>query len=76
MPVAELDVNVSFDTEIVAAAGVGFTTMVIPVLVAVKGLAQAALDVIIQVTTSPFAKEDVVNVVPPVPAFTPFTCHW
>ena len=52
-----------------------FTTIVIPALVAVKGLAQAELDVITQVTTSPFVKLEVVNVAEFVPAFTPFTFH-
>ena len=55
---------------------VGFTVIVIPEDVAVVGTAQDELEVNIQVTTSPFANVDVVKVVPPAPALTPFTCHW
>ena len=53
----------------------GFTVIVIPLLLAVVGLAHAKLDVRIHVTTSPFAREVEVYVAPPVPTFTPFTCH-
>ena len=54
---------------------VGFTVIVIAFEVAVEVLGQVALEVKMHVTTSPFTSADVVNVVPPVPAFTPFTCH-
>ena len=51
------------------------TVMLIELLVAVNGLAHAALLVRMTVTTSPFAKVFVVNVAEFVPAFVPFTCH-
>jgi hypothetical protein len=54
---------------------VAFTVIVIPELVAVVGLAQGELDVIIQVTMSPFTKVVVVKIVLFIPVFTPFTCH-
>jgi len=49
--------------------------IIIGVLVAVKGLAQAAVDVIITVTWSPLFKLFVTNVEELVPVFPPFTCH-
>lgn len=49
---------------------------VIPVAVAVAGLAQATPEVIIQLTTSRFDKPLLVKVGLLVPAFTPLTCHW
>jgi len=54
----------------------GFTTMVIALDVAVAIVKQVALDVNTQVTMSPLAKLDEVNVVLFVPAFTLFTFHW
>ena len=51
------------------------TDMAMGAEVAVKGETQAALEGIITVTASPLFKEDEVKVVPPDPAFTPFTCH-
>jgi hypothetical protein len=39
-------------------------------------VAQGALDVNEQLTTSPLFKEDELNVELFVPAFEPFTCHW
>jgi len=59
----------------VGVAGVGFTTIIMAVLVPVSELAQVALDVTIQVTISPFASDVLVYVVPPVPALLPFSCH-
>ena len=57
-------------------AGVpGFTVMVILLLVAVVGEAQAALDVITTFITSPFDKVELVNVGLLVPAAVPFTYH-
>jgi hypothetical protein len=53
----------------------GFTVIVMPLLVAVVGLAQVAFDVSTQVTTCPFVKAVVVNVAEFVPAFTPSTFH-
>ena len=49
--------------------------IVIGVLVAVDGLAHAAVDVKITVTLSLLLSELLVNVDELVPAFTPFTCH-
>ena len=48
---------------------------VIVLEVAVAGETQVALEVMITRTTSPSVKVVVVNVAPPLPAFTPFTCH-
>jgi hypothetical protein len=53
----------------------GFTVMVMPVLVAGLPVAQVALDVKITVTTCPLVSAEVVKVLLLVPAFTPFTCH-
>ena len=78
--VTEDPVQVGFVPDVIAidTAGTrtGFTVMVIPVLVAVVGLAQVAFDVSTQVTTCPFVKAVVVNVDEFVPAFTPSTFHW
>ena len=49
--------------------------IVITLLIAVTGVAQPALDVIITVTWSLLLSELLVNVDELVPAFTPFTCH-
>lgn len=54
---------------------VGFTVIVIPVLVAVAGDAQVALLVITQVTILPLANAALVYVVLLVPTFTPFSFH-
>ena len=53
-----------------------FTVIVIWVLVTEAGDGHVALDVMITVTLSVFTSVELVNVGPPVPAFTPFTCHW
>ena len=52
-----------------------FTVIVIPLLVAVSGLTQAALLIITTVTISLCANVADVNVDASVPAFIPFTCH-
>ena len=44
-------------------------------LVAVVGDAQGAFEVIITCTTSPFTRDDVVNVGLLVPTLEPFSCH-
>ena len=54
---------------------VELTVMVIPVLVAVVGEAQLALEVITQVTTSLLAKVVLLNVVELVPTFVAPTFH-
>lgn len=53
----------------------GFTVMVMPVLVAVVGLAHDALEVIMHVTVWPLVKPAAVSMVLLVPTFTPSTCH-
>lgn len=50
--------------------------MVIVLDVTVAGDAHAALDVIINVTLSPFTRVDEVKVDEVDPAFAPLTCHW
>ena len=50
--------------------------IVMPLLVAVAGLGQAALEVMTQVTIAPLVRVVVVNVALLVPAFTPLTFHW
>ena len=58
----------------IAGAG-GLTVIVVLLLVAVVGDAQGAFEVSITCTTSPFTRDDVVNVELLVPAGAPFTCH-
>ena len=58
-----------------AGTRTGFTVIVMPLLVAVVGLAQVAFEVKTQVTTCPLVKAVVVNVAELVPAFTPPTFH-
>ena len=53
-----------------------FTTILIPVLVAVAGDGQAALLVNTQVTASALLRPDVVYVLLFDPALLPFTFHW
>lgn len=50
--------------------------IVIAVDVSVAGLAQLKVEVITQVTTCPFVKVEVVNVVLLVPTGEPSTFHW
>ena len=57
-------------------SGTVFTTIVMALDVAGEPATQAALDVNIQVTTSPLLRLEVVYVALLVPAFTPLTCHW
>ena len=61
----------------IATAGVmvGVTVIVMFVLVAVKGLAQEALEVRIHFTTCPFVSAVVVNVALLVPTFVLPICH-
>lgn len=54
----------------------GLTTIVIPALVAVNGLAQGELDVNMHVITCPFVNAASVYVGLFVPTFSPSTCHW
>jgi hypothetical protein len=51
------------------------TVIVIPEEVIVAGLAHAAFDVRIHVTTAPSDNVPEVNIAKLVPAFAPFTCH-
>ena len=62
----------AMDTE---GVNTGLTVIVMPVLVAVVGLAQEAFDVSTQVTICPFVKVVVINVAEFVPALTPATFH-
>jgi hypothetical protein len=54
----------------------GFTDIVIPLLVAVVGLAQVALEVMTHVTTCPSVSEVVVKVELLLPTLEPLTFHW
>jgi hypothetical protein len=54
----------------------GFTDIVIPLLVAVVGLAQVALEVMTHVTTCPLVSEVVVKVELLLPTLDPLTFHW
>ncbi len=54
---------------------IAITVIVIALDVAVAGDAQAALDVMITLTISPFANAAEVYVAEFVPTFIPFTCH-
>jgi hypothetical protein len=77
--VTELPAQVGLvpDVKAIATEGTttGFTVIVMPVLVAVVGLAHGELDVITQFTICPLVNADEVNVAEFVPAFTPFTFH-
>ena len=53
----------------------GLTAIVIELDVAVAGKAQVKLDVMMTLTTSPFAKVLVEYIAEFVPTLTPFTCH-
>ena len=63
------------ETILTLGVTLGVTVIVTVLLVAVTGLAQFALLVMITVTTSPLANVVDVNVAEFVPAFTLFTCH-
>ena len=54
----------------------GFMVIVIAFDVAVTGLAQLKLDVIVQVMICPFVNVLVLYVELFVPTLTPLTCHW
>ena len=62
MKVTEVPVQIGLDPDVMAIATLGtrfaFTVIVMPVEVAVVGLAQVALDVITQVTICPLVKVD------------------
>ena len=64
-------VDALIETEGVTELVVRVTTL----LVAVAAVVQVALEVMVTLTWSPFARLLVVNVGELVPAFTPFTCH-
>lgn len=59
-----------------AGTNTGFTVIVMPVLVAVVVVTQAALLVSTQVITLPFARAALVYVLLLVPTLTPFSFHW
>ena len=73
VPPAQIEVLV----EVILTLGltVGVTVTVMPVEVAVSGLAQLAFEVNTQVTTSLFAKVLEVKVAALLPAFAPLTFH-
>ena len=77
MKITEVPGQIVVDDAAIATAGVTTAERVIVILleVAVAGNAQAALDVMITVTLSPFVNAAVVYVAAFVPALTPFTCH-
>ena len=54
---------------------IGFTVIVIALLVTVAVVAQAALEVNMQVTVCPFVKAELEKEELFVPTFTLFTCH-
>ena len=77
--VAEEPAHIGLVPEVCAIATDGvtfaFTVTATAFEVAVVGVAQFALEVITQVTDCPLVSDVVVNVVAPVPAFTPSTFH-
>lgn len=79
MNVAAFPKQAGLEPEVNATATLGEmdvnTDIVIPVEVAVVGLAQDKLLVKIHVTICPLVSVELVNVELFVPAFTPFTCH-
>jgi hypothetical protein len=62
----------AIDTEGVT---VELTVIVIEFELTLAGLAHVAFEVIVQLTTCPFVKEDVAKVALLVPAFPPFIFH-
>jgi len=64
-------VDALIETEGVTELAVRVTIL----LVAVAAVVQVALEVMVTLTWSPFARLLVVNVGELVPAFTPFICH-
>ena len=78
--VTDVPVQVGLVPDVKATATLG-VTLVVNVIVmlfdeAVKGLAHAELEVIVQVITSLFANEAFVYVALFVPTFVPFNFHW
>lgn len=66
---------VGLDEIITEGDSIGFTTILIPFELTVVGDAQAAVDVIAQLTTSPLASEGFVYKELLPPTFTPFNNH-
>ena len=71
----QMILSTSSETIEIPGVTVGLTVIEIPEELTVDGTAHEALDVRLQLTTSPLFKEEVVKLVELVPAFTPFTCH-
>ncbi len=68
--------QIEVDEALIDTAGVTeLEVIVIALLIAVVGTAQAALDVMITFTWSLLLRELVIKFGELVPAFTPFTCH-
>lgn len=76
--VTEAPTHIAVELAAIFTDGVtdGVTVIAIELDVAGEPVAQVKLDVMITVTTSPFANEVVVNVEEFAPALTPFNCHW
>jgi hypothetical protein len=72
---AQIVLSASLDAILTLGVRFVFTVVVIPVLVAVVGLAHVAFDVNTQVTTSPLANVAFVNVDTFVPTLPPFNFH-
>jgi hypothetical protein len=69
--------QIDVDDALIETEGVTeLVVMLTTLLVAVAVVVQLALEVIITLTWSPFARLVVVNVGELGPAFVPFTCHW
>ena len=75
--ITEVPGQIVVDDAAIATEGITTAEMVMVILleVAVAGDAQAALDVRITFTMSPFVNAAVVYVAAFVPALRPFTCH-
>jgi hypothetical protein len=68
--------HTSVALDVKAAAGASSTVYDMGVDVAVAGLAQAAVDVIVTVTAAPLVKSHTVNVGLSIPAFRLSIFHW
>jgi hypothetical protein len=67
---------VAFAETETAGVTTGLTVMVTGLDVAVAGDAQVAFEVITQVITSPFTRDEFEYTALLIPSFTPFSFHW
>jgi hypothetical protein len=71
--------HIGLDPDAIAMETVGVTEFVTLIVIAfeviVAGLAHIALLIMVHVTISLFAKDALVNIVPPEPTFDPLICH-